>query len=150
MDRIEFIKAERFQGEFTPPPDKSISHRSIIFSSLSEGKSVIRNFLRAEDPMSTLNAFRSLGIDIDDSGDDIVITGKGIDGLIEPGDVIDCGNSGTTIRLLAGVLAGNPFFSVLTGDSSLRSRPMGRVIIPLSRMGADIVARASNKYPPVA
>ncbi len=100
--------------------------------------------------MSTLNAFRSLGVDIDDRGDDIVVNGKGIDGLIEPGDVIDCGNSGTTIRLLSGVLAGNPFFSVLTGDSSLRSRPMGRVIIPLSRMGAGIIARASNKYPPIA
>ena len=100
--------------------------------------------------MSTLKAFRSLGVDIDDRGDDIVVNGKGIDGLNEPGDVIDCGNSGTTIRLLSGVLAGNPFFSVLTGDSSLRSRPMGRVIIPLSRMGAGIIARAANKYPPVA
>jgi len=150
LDRIEFGKAERFQGEFSPPPDKSISHRSVIFSSLSRGRSVIKNFLRAEDPMSTLKAFRSLGVEIDDRGDYIVVNGRGIDGLKEPGDVIDCGNSGTTIRLLSGVLAGNPFFSVLTGDSSLRSRPMGRVIIPLSMMGADINARASNKYPPVA
>ncbi|MFA6054699.1 MAG: 3-phosphoshikimate 1-carboxyvinyltransferase [Thermodesulfovibrionales bacterium] len=150
MDRIEFIKAKRFQGEFSPPPDKSISHRSIIFSSLSKGKSVIKNFLRAEDPMSTLNAFRSLGVDIDDRGDDIIVNGKGIYGLNEPGDVIDCGNSGTTIRLLSGVLAGNPFFSVLTGDGSLRSRPMGRVIVPLSRMGAGIIARSGNKYPPIA
>ena len=150
MDRIEFIKAKGFQGEFSPPPDKSISHRSIIFSSLSKGKSVIKNFLRAEDPMSTLNAFRSLGVDIDDRGDDIIVNGKGIYGLNEPGDVIDCGNSGTTIRLLSGVLAGNPFFSVLTGDGSLRSRPMGRVIVPLSRMGAGIIARAGNKYPPIA
>jgi len=100
--------------------------------------------------MSTLKAFRSLGVEIDDRGDDIVVNGRGIDGLKEPGDVIDCGNSGTTIRLLSGVLAGNPFFSVLTGDSSLRSRPMGRVIIPLSMMGADINARASNRYPPIA
>lgn len=150
MDRIEFIKAKRFQGEFSPPPDKSISHRSIIFSSLSKGKSVIKNILRAEDPMSTLNAFRSLGVDIDDRGDDIIVNGKGIYGLIEPWDVIDCGNSGTTIRLLSGVLAGNPFFSVLTGDGSLRSRPMGRVIVPLSLMGAGIIARAGNKYPPIA
>jgi 3-phosphoshikimate 1-carboxyvinyltransferase len=150
LDRIEFIKAKRFQGEFYPPPDKSISHRSIIFSSLSKGKSFIKNFLRAEDPMSTLNAFRSLGVDIDDRGDDIIVNGKGIYGLKEPEDVIDCGNSGTTIRLLSGVLAGNPFFSVLTGDGSLRSRPMGRVIIPLTRMGAGIIARAGNKYPPIA
>lgn len=100
--------------------------------------------------MSTLNAFRSLGVDIDDRGDDIIVNGKGIYGLNEPWDVIDCGNSGTTIRLLSGVLAGNPFFSVLTGDGSLRLRPMGRVIVPLSRMGAGIIARAGNKYPPIA
>ena len=150
MDRIEFNKAKRFKGEFHPTPDKSISHRAVIFSSLSRGTSVIKNFLRAEDPMSTLNAFRALGLDIDDSREEIIIRGKGIRGLREPHNVIDCGNSGTTIRMLSGVLAGNPFFSVLNGDASLRSRPMGRVITPLSRMGANILGRADNKYPPLA
>jgi 3-phosphoshikimate 1-carboxyvinyltransferase len=150
LDRIEINKAKRFKGEFSPPPDKSLSHRAIIFSSLAKGRSVIRNFLKAEDPASTMNAFRALGVAIDDRGDHIVVNGKGIHGLNEPHDVIDCGNSGTTIRLLSGVLAGNPFLSVLTGDESLRSRPMGRVIIPLSRMGAVIMARAENKYPPLA
>lgn len=150
MDRIELNKAKRFKGEFSPTPDKSISHRAVIFSSLSKGKSIIKNFLRAEDPMSTLNAFRVLGVEIDDNGDDFIVNSKGIYGLKESPNVIDCGNSGTTIRLLSGVLAGNPFFSVLTGDESLRKRPMARIIKPLQQMGADIMARAENKYPPVA
>ncbi|MDH4230623.1 MAG: 3-phosphoshikimate 1-carboxyvinyltransferase [Nitrospirota bacterium] len=150
MDRIELNRAKVFKGEFSPPPDKSISHRSVIFSSLAKGTSTVRNFLRAEDTFSTMNAFRSLGIEIIDEGATLTIHGKGVRGLSEPGDVIDCGNSGTTIRLLSGVLAGNPFFSVLTGDRSLRTRPMGRVIRPLSLMGAHIIARDDSRYPPLA
>jgi 3-phosphoshikimate 1-carboxyvinyltransferase len=150
LERIEINKAKRFKGEFFPPPDKSISHRAIIFSSLSKGKSVIRNLLKAEDPVSTMNAFRALGVEIDDSGEEIIVNGKGIHGLREPLNVIDCGNSGTTIRMLSGVLSGNPFFSVLTGDESLRKRPMARVINPLREMGARIIARAEDEYPPVA
>ena len=150
MDRIEINKAKRFKGEFSPAPDKSISHRAVIFSSLSKGKSVIRNLLKAEDPVSTINAFRALGIEIDDRGEEVLVKGNGIHGLTEPGNVIDCGNSGTTIRMLCGVLSGNPFFSVLTGDESLRKRPMARVINPLKEMGARITARAQDRYPPVA
>jgi 3-phosphoshikimate 1-carboxyvinyltransferase len=149
LDRIEISKAKRFKGEFTPPPDKSVSHRAVIFSSLSRGKSVIRNLLKAEDPVSTINAFRALGVGIDDRGEEVVVNGKGIHGLTEPINVIDCGNSGTTIRMLSGVLSGNPFFSVLTGDESLRKRPMARVINPLREMGARIMARAEDRYPPV-
>jgi 3-phosphoshikimate 1-carboxyvinyltransferase len=150
LERIEVNKAKRFKGEFSPPPDKSISHRAVIFSSLSKGKSVIRNLLKAEDPVSTMNAFRALGIAIEDRGEEIIVNGKGIHGLTEPLNVIDCGNSGTTIRMLSGVLSGNPFFSVLTGDASLRKRPMARVINPLREMGARIIARADDRYPPVA
>lgn len=150
MDRIELNKAGHFKGEFSPTPDKSISHRAVIFSSLAKGESIIRNFLKAEDPLSTLYACRALGVDIDDRGENIIVKGKGMHSLTEPSDVIDCGNSGTTIRLLAGVLSGNPFFSVLTGDASLRKRPMARVIEPLRLMGADILARAENRYPPLA
>ena len=150
MDRIELSKAKKFKGKFTPTPDKSISHRAIIFSSLAKGKSIIKNFLRAEDPLSTMNAFRALGVEITDKGEDIIINGNGIYGLKEPPNVIDCGNSGTTMRMLSGVLAGNPFFSVLTGDESLRTRPMGRVINPLRQMGAEIIARGENRYPPIA
>lgn len=157
MDSIELNKAKRFKGEFSPPPDKSISHRAVIFSSLSKGKSVIKNFLRSEDTMSTLNAFRKLGVEIEEvkggeggfSGD-LIIKGNGFYGLKEPLNVIDCGNSGTTIRLLSGVLSGNPFFSVLTGDEFLRKRPMARVINPLTQMGAEIIARDENRYPPIA
>jgi 3-phosphoshikimate 1-carboxyvinyltransferase len=150
LERIELNKAKWFKGEFSPTPDKSISHRAVIFSSLSKGKSLIKNFLRAEDPLSTVNAFRALGIHIDDTGDDLIVNGNGILGLKEPRDVIDCRNSGTTIRMLSGVLSGNPFFSVLTGDDSLRRRPMARVITPLMQMGAEIMARKEDGYPPVA
>ncbi len=152
MDRIELHKAKWFKGEFTPPPDKSISHRAIIFSSLSKGKSVIKKILRAHDPESTMNAFRALGVDITEisSPPHLIINGKGLYGLKEPIDVIDCGNSGTTIRMLSGVLSGNPFFSVLSGDESLRKRPMDRIIIPLKQMGASIYARDENRFPPVS
>lgn len=150
MDRIELNAAEYLKGEFTPTPDKSISHRAILFASLAQGQSRIRNFLRAQDPMSTLQACRALGVEIDDRGEDIIVTGKGINALTEPSDVIDCGNSGTTIRLLSGILSGNPFLSVLTGDSSLRNRPMARIIEPLRLMGADLHARAGDRYPPIA
>ena len=159
MDKIELSKAKSLKGTISPPPDKSISHRALIFSSLSKGKSVLRNFLKAEDTTSTINAMRMLGIEIqEDSGGkrdkrgltgELVINGKGIYGLNEPYDVIDCGNSGTTIRMLTGVLSGNPFLSVLTGDESLRARPMGRVITPLKQMGAEILARGEDRYPPI-
>ncbi len=163
MDRIEISKARSFKGKFSPTPDKSISHRAVIFSSLSKGESIIRNLLVAEDIISTINAFRALGVDISEvslptrpspsfstPNPELIINGKGLCSLKEPFDVIDCGNSGTTMRLLSGVLSGNPFFSVLTGDESLRKRPMGRVINPLRQMGADIVARGDDKYPPIA
>jgi 3-phosphoshikimate 1-carboxyvinyltransferase len=150
LESIELSKAKSFKGEFSPPPDKSISHRAVIFSSLSKGKSIIKNFLRAEDPISTINAFRTLGVDIKDTGDEIIIDGKGIHGLKEPDRIIDCRNSGTTMRLLSGILSGNPFFSVLTGDESLQQRPMSRIITPLRQMGAEIMARCDDRYPPIA
>lgn len=137
------------KGEATPPADKSISHRAAILAALAKGKSRIKNFLKAADTISTLNALRALGVEIKE-GKDILIKGKGLHALKEPLDVIDCGNSGTTMRLLAGLLSGNDFFSVLTGDGSLRSRPMGRVILPLSQMGAHIIARDDNRYPPLS
>lgn len=154
---IRLKRAAGLKGVITPPPDKSISHRAVLFSSIAKGKGVIRNFLRAADTTSTLNAMRSLGVEISEGGAgaeptiaELTIEGKGLLGLREPLNVIDCGNSGTTIRLIAGMLAGNPFFSVLTGDGSLRSRPMGRVITPLAKMGARIMARGGDKYPPMA
>ncbi len=143
------IKYERpLKGESSPPPDKSISHRAIIISSLSEGKSIIRNFLNAEDPLRTCNAFRQMGINIKEGSRDLVINGKGLNGFKKPEGIIDCGNSGTTMRLLCGVLAGQPFSATLTGDSSLMRRPMQRVIIPLAEMGA--VIQSEKGYPPLA
>jgi 3-phosphoshikimate 1-carboxyvinyltransferase len=146
---VELKGARALKGEVKPPPDKSISHRAVILSSISKGKSVIRNFLRAGDTMSTVNAFRSLGVEITDS-EDLIVEGRALHGLREPDGVIDCGNSGTTMRLLSGVLSGNPFFSVLDGDDSLRKRPMERVITPLSLMGARFMARGGDRYPPLA
>ncbi|NWF76414.1 MAG: 3-phosphoshikimate 1-carboxyvinyltransferase [Nitrospirae bacterium] len=156
MERIELHKARWLKGEFAPPPDKSISHRAIIFSSLARGKSIIKNILRAHDPESTMNAVRALGVEITEinlqnhSSFFLAINGRGLYGLKEPLDVIDCGNSGTTIRMISGILSGNPFFSVLSGDESLRKRPMGRIIIPLKKMGANITARDDNRFPPIA
>jgi 3-phosphoshikimate 1-carboxyvinyltransferase len=150
LDRIELGGKRSLTGEFTPPPDKSISHRAVIFSALAKGESSVKNFLIAEDTLSTVSAFRSLGIDIEGKGSELLIRGKGIHGLQEPGNVIDCRNSGTTMRLLSGALSGNPFFSVLSGDDSLRKRPMQRVIIPLRQMGAGIVGRDNDRYPPLA
>lgn len=148
---VEIKQAKRpLKGEITPPPDKSISHRAVIFSGIAEGKSVIKNFLRARDPMSTLKAMQSLGIEISDNGSEIVVQGRGLMGLREPMDVIDCENSGTTMRLLTGLLSAQPFFTVLTGDSSLRNRPMARVIKPLRQMGAEIYGRKGNSLAPLA
>ncbi len=138
------------KGELSPPPDKSISHRALIFCSISKGRSRVKNLLLAEDPLSTMNAMRALGADIRQNDNEIVITGTGLHGLREPEDVIDCGNSGTTMRLLTGLLSAQPFFSVLTGDSSLRGRPMKRVITPLSMMGANIYGREQNSLAPLA
>jgi 3-phosphoshikimate 1-carboxyvinyltransferase len=163
------------RGELIPPPDKSISHRSIILSSLAEGKSIVRNFLYAEDPLSTIGAFRQMGVEIEVGsihespvqtgrggfqtrpyiGDsrialpekEITIIGKGLSGLREPKAAIDCGNSGTTMRLLCGVLAGQLFSVTLKGDASLSRRPMKRIMEPLSQMGATF--RSDNGHPPL-
>lgn len=150
MERI-LKKVQSLRGEITPPPDKSLSHRAIMFSSLAKGVSKIRNFLWAKDPISSLNAMKSLGVEIsiDEKSKEITVFGKGLRSLKEPEDVIDCGNSGTTIRLLSGILAAQPFLSILTGDESLRSRPMRRIIDPLSQMGATILGRAENRFPPL-
>lgn len=146
--RIEPSKGLR--GTLTIPGDKSISHRSIMFGSLAEGDTEITGFLYGDDCLSTVGAFRSMGIDIDVTDEKIVVHGKGLHGLQEPDNFIDVGNSGTTIRLISGILAGQPFNTVLTGDASIRKRPMGRVIKPLSQMGARIVGRKGNTLAPLS
>jgi len=138
------------RGTVSVPGDKSISHRAIIIGALARGETEIINFLPGDDCLSTARAARALGVEVHVDGDRAVVIGRGMDALREPEDVLDAGNSGTTMRLMAGVLAGSPFFSVLTGDKSLRRRPMGRVIEPLCTMGAQITGRCGNAYAPLA
>jgi 3-phosphoshikimate 1-carboxyvinyltransferase len=121
LSRLNVKYKGPLKGELIPPSDKSISHRAIMLASLASGKSTISNLLRAEDPLRTLNAFRMMGIESEEDppSGTLTINGKGLKGLTEPKGVIDCGNSGTTMRLMSGVLAGQPFTSILTGDQYL-------------------------------
>jgi 3-phosphoshikimate 1-carboxyvinyltransferase len=121
-----------------------------MMGAIANGITTVKGFLRGEDNMSTMNAFRAMGVRIDDDGEMVAIHGQGLRGLKESADVIDCGNSGTTIRLMTGLLAGQSFFSVLTGDQYLRKRPMKRVVEPLSRMGARILGRNQGSLAPLA
>lgn len=137
-------------GTVTVPGDKSISHRAVMLGALADGQSRIRGFLRAEDTSRTVEMMRALGVEIAyGPAAEIRIEGRGMGGLVEPQDVVDAGNSGTTIRIGAGILAGQPFASIVTGDPYLRRRPMGRIVEPLTRMGAQITGRAGNTLPPL-
>lgn len=137
------------RGEISPPADKSISHRSLLLNSIAEGKAQISNFLTSADCLSTLSCLRDLGVEIALEGTDVTITGNGKNGFTQPTGVLDAGNSGTTMRLLSGLLATQPFTSTITGDESLRSRPMGRIIDPLIQMGAKIEGREDNSKAPL-
>jgi 3-phosphoshikimate 1-carboxyvinyltransferase len=140
----------RISGTARMPGDKSISHRAVMLASLAEGESRIRGFLHAGDTLSTAGMMRALGAGVREISDtELVITGRGLRGLSEPGDVIDAGNSGTTMRIGAGILAAQPFLSVVTGDPYLRRRPMQRIVEPLTRMGAAIAGRKGNTLPPL-
>ena len=129
------------RGTVTVPGDKSMTHRAFILGALAQGPTRITGYSQGEDCLNTLGVIRELGINIREIPEGLNVTGKGLWGLTEPTNVLDCGNSGTGLRMLAGVLAGQKFFSVLTGDKSLRSRPMGRVVKPLRQMGATISGR---------
>ena len=134
-------------GKITVPADKSITHRAIIFSAIAEGRSVIENYLSADDCMRTVNAFQNLGVRIDKTDKALSIHGAGLEGLKPYAGTIDAGNSGTTARLLSGLLAAQGFISKISGDESLSKRPMKRIIEPLERMGARIIAREDNFLP---
>lgn len=140
------------KGELTVPGDKSISHRAVMLASIASGVTEVTGFLEGEDNLSTIGAFRAMGIEIEHKKDSgiVVIKGKGMRGLTEPADVIDAGNSGTTTRLITGLLSAQPFFSVITGDASLRKRPMKRVVEPLTLMGASISGRNNGNNLPLA
>jgi 3-phosphoshikimate 1-carboxyvinyltransferase len=139
------------QGIVDIPGDKSISHRTVMLAGLASTPVRVTNFLSAEDCWSTVSCMKALGVKIRQTGDNqLVIKGDGLYGLTEPDEVLDAGNSGTTMRLLAGILAGQSFFTVLTGDKSLRRRPMARVINPLTKMGCRIYGREQSRYAPLA
>jgi 3-phosphoshikimate 1-carboxyvinyltransferase len=150
MERSSSGKSRPLQGEVRVPGDKSITHRAIILGSIAHGETRITGFLAAEDCLRTIVAFQSLGVEVIRKKESLDILGGGFHGLKESEDVIDLGNSGTGIRLLAGVLAGQEFFSILTGDSSLRQRPMRRVVEPLRQMGAIIHGREGGNLAPLA
>ena len=139
----------QLQGTLRVPGDKSISHRSIMFGSLAEGTTTIRDILRGEDVLSTMQVFRDLGVDIQDDGELVTITGVGFDGLKAPKNKLNMGNSGTSIRLISGVLAGQDFTVEMFGDDSLSKRPMDRVTIPLRQMGVEVSGQTERDLPPL-
>ncbi|MBN1571111.1 MAG: 3-phosphoshikimate 1-carboxyvinyltransferase [Acidobacteria bacterium] len=140
--------ASSLSGTVRLPGDKSISHRYAMLAAIAEGTTVIENFAASRDCHSTLGCLRSLGVEVEESGATVTVSGRGLRGLKEPDRVLDAGNSGTTIRLLSGILAGHPFESSITGDESLSNRPMGRIIRPLRQMGAEIESR-DRELPPL-
>ena len=148
---MQFQKAVRpLRGEISVPGDKSISHRAVMFGAISEGTTEVTNFLQGADCLSTISCFRSMGIEIENTPERILVHGKGLHGLSAPSAVLDCGNSGTTTRLISGILSGQNFSSTLTGDTSIQKRPMGRIINPLTQMGASIRSIPENGCAPLA
>lgn len=136
---------KNIHATITVPGDKSISHRSIMFGALSKGITEIEGFLMGEDCLSTINCFQKLGINIEQYQNKILVHGKGLHGLTAPTEILDVGNSGTTLRLISGILSAQPFCSQLTGDSSIQKRPMNRIAVPLRNMGAVLKGNDDNK-----
>ena len=146
---MEIKKLTSLHGELTVPGDKSISHRAVMFGSLARGTTRITHFLEGADCLSTISCFRKMGIEIENSQGEILVHGKGLHGLSAPTGILDVGNSGTTTRLISGILAGQDFVSELTGDASIQSRPMKRIMTPLLSMGADITSIRGNNCVPL-
>ncbi|NME48837.1 3-phosphoshikimate 1-carboxyvinyltransferase [Enterococcus cecorum] len=147
---MELLRAKQLNGQIEVPADKSISHRSIMFGAIAKGTTTVKNFLRGEDCLSTLNGFKELGVPIEDVGQTITIQGVGFEGLKPALGPIDLGNSGTSIRLMMGILAGTNFQTTLFGDEYLNRRPMQRVMAPLNQMGAHLVGFENTQYPPIS
>ncbi|EJZ71104.1 3-phosphoshikimate 1-carboxyvinyltransferase [Lachnoanaerobaculum sp. OBRC5-5] len=135
------------KGRLRVPGDKSISHRAVMFGAISKGITNIKGFLTGADCISTISIFKKMGIDIEINNTDVTVKGKGLYGLSKPGEILDCGNSGTTTRLVSGILSAQNFTSVLTGDKSIQKRPMNRIIVPLTLMGANI--KSNNGFAPL-
>lgn len=146
---MKLTKVNAFSGEVTVPGDKSISHRSIMLGSLAKGDTEVYGFLQGADCLSSIDCFRKMGVDIENKGDIVIIHGRGLHGLQAPKDTLDVGNSGTTTRLMSGILAAQNFTSRVNGDSSIQKRPMKRIMTPLSMMGADITSELGNDCAPL-
>ena len=146
---MKLTKIEKLQGEISVPGDKSISHRAVMFGSLAKGTTHISNFLAGADCLATIDCFRKMGIEIEQEGTDVTVYGKGLHGLEKPEEILDVGNSGTTTRLISGILAGQDFEVVLSGDASLNQRPMKRIMTPLKMMGAEIDSVNGNDCAPL-
>lgn len=148
--RLSIKTARKLSGIVKVPGDKSISHRAVMLGAISQGITEIEGFLHAQDCLSTIRCVKDLGIEVELKGSLVVIEGRGLDGMQEPSGILDVGNSGTTIRLLAGILAGQAFTTFIQGDSSISSRPMARVTKPLQEMGAIILGRDGANQTPLA
>lgn len=146
---MELAKITGLRGEVNIPGDKSISHRCIMFGSIASGATEISNFLQGADCLATINCFRRMGIEIENEEEKIIVHGKGLHGLTAPTEILDVGNSGTTTRLISGILVGQPFESKLSGDNSLNSRPMKRIMEPLTKMGGHISSILRNGCAPL-
>lgn len=136
-----------FHGEVSVPGDKSISHRSIMFGAISNGITTVSNFLQGDDCLSTISCFQKLGVSIENHKSHVIIHGRGLHGLKAPSEVLNVGNSGTTTRLISGILAGQPFESTIDGDASIRRRPMKRIFTPLTQMGAAFLSWNPDSFP---
>ena len=146
---MKFAKVSSLRGEISVPGDKSISHRAIMLGSLAKGTTEVTNFLQGADCLSTISCFRKMGVSIANLGDKVLIHGNGLHGLKAPSEVLDTGNSGTTTRLMSGILAGQNFTVTVNGDASIQKRPMGRIITPLTQMGAKIISLRDNGCAPL-
>ncbi|MBZ5751480.1 3-phosphoshikimate 1-carboxyvinyltransferase [Metabacillus rhizolycopersici] len=147
---MKLSKVNSLVGTIEVPGDKSISHRAVMFGALANGKTEVSNFLMGADCLSTVSCFQKMGVSIEVGEGLVTIEGKGYDGLVEPSEILDVGNSGTTTRLILGILAGTPFHSCIIGDESIARRPMSRVTKPLKMMGAAIEGRENGQYTPIA
>ena len=146
---MKFTHTSSLRGELTVPGDKSISHRSVMFGALADGLTEIHGFLQGADCLSTISCFSKMGISIENQGETVLVHGRGLHGLTAPDSVLDCGNSGTTTRLISGILSAQKFDTTLTGDASIQKRPMKRIIDPLSQMGAKIESVNGNGCAPL-
>ena len=146
---MKFSRISGLRGELAVPGDKSISHRSIMFGAIARGTTEVTGFLQSADCLSTISCFRKMGVEIENQGSRVLVKGVGMHGLKKPEEILDCGNSGTTTRLLSGILCAQDFDSAVTGDASIQKRPMNRILIPLKQMGARIRSASGNGCAPL-